>query len=99
MKCIQMSKWQGANCSVPSEQTAEVFFTAGPQPGSCFPILPCHLQSERELVFQHEVSVTLTTPDRSFHTFTSCMGESVLSLEPSTFASRIRQARWKVSCC
>lgn len=39
--------------------------------------------------------MTLTTPDRSFHTFTSCLGESVLSLEPSTFASRISQAGGK----
>ena len=33
-----------------------MFFTAGPQPGSCFPIHPS------QLVFQNKLSVTLTTP-------------------------------------
>lgn len=79
--------------------------TAGPHPGSCFPVHPSQLQSQRELVFQNKTSVTLTTPRQKLPHLHQLPGKNRLAKGVShpvlsdSFAGKIRQARWMVSCC
>ena len=86
VKCIQMSKWQGANCSVASKWTAWVFSQQDLSLVPVSPFIPASCRARENLCSKTRHLWPWPLPDRSF---TSSLGRTGLRRECLVLGTRL----------